>query len=317
MRRLLVASQKGGVGKTTTAINLAAAAALAGRRTALLDADPLASVGACLKLDRANARPAFGRSQSGVLWGDVLPGLDVVSPYSACSFSEDELADGLQQLGRFLERGRYSYLVIDSPPSLWQRSRRLLDAADELILVMRAEPLAFRTLPKYLEQLKAARSPNGRGHLRGILLTLPPGSKPDGPLEAEMKQRFGRRALPVSIPYDAEVSAAQLLGKPAVAYRPGSPGARAFIELAEALQMISRADDVVRSIAGPAPRGPAGDNGPLLKEAADVLRALNLDQAETPVPLHDPAAPIDGQTTQRPVSRIRRWLDRLRVLATS
>ncbi|MBX7103194.1 MAG: ParA family protein [Gemmataceae bacterium] len=314
MRRILIASQKGGVGKTTTAVNLAAAAALVGRRTLLLDADPLSSVGACLKLERSASKPAFPGNPAAAIWSDVLPGLDVVSPYSAGSFSEDELADGLAGMKRLLDRGAYQLLIIDSPPSMWQRSRRLLDAADELILVMRAEPLAFRTLPKYLEQLKAARTPGSPGRLRGILLTAPPGAKPNGAMEKEMKERFGNRALPVTVPFDSEVTQAQLMGKPVVAYRPHSPGANALLELALALQLIGKNDNVARAAAQPAPVFKfAEETRPVLRDAAEVLRELKLPQADDTAAMFDPAAPI-GEQRDRPVSRIRRWLDRLRVL---
>src|SRR5437867_8574044 len=102
VRKLLVASQKSGVGKTTTAVNLAAATALSGARVLLVDADALGSVGAALNLaGHAKRRQLreIGLDLNGTLCCDVVPGLDVLSPYQEGCSSAEDLERVLQLLG--------------------------------------------------------------------------------------------------------------------------------------------------------------------------------------------------------------------------
>ncbi len=164
VRKLLVASQKSGIGKTTTSINLAAAAALAGSRVLLLDADPLSSVSTALHLGSHPFRRPLrqsGLNLPGALACDVLPGLDVLSPYEAGACSDADLDDLLRLLDAPPFRASYGCLVVDSPPFLGANPGQLVGACDGYIVVMRAEPLAHRTLPAFLElvQRRGASGP--------------------------------------------------------------------------------------------------------------------------------------------------------------
>ena len=140
VRKLLVASQKGGVGKTTTSINLAAAAALAGTRVLLLDADPLSSVSTALGLGRHPGRRSLreaGVELPGALVCDVLPGLDVLSPYEAGACSDSDF-DGLLRLLTTLPfRACYGCVVVDAPPFLGANPGQLVGACDGCVVVMR------------------------------------------------------------------------------------------------------------------------------------------------------------------------------------
>jgi chromosome partitioning protein len=253
VRKLLVASQKSGVGKTTTSINLAAAAAAAGARVLLLDADPLSGISQALHLtDFAGRRSlrADGIDLPGVLCPGVLSGLDVLSPYvdGACS---DEQFDELLRLVTSPSSNSYGCLVVDSPPFMGANPGPLLRSCDELVLVMRAEPMAYRTLPAFLELVQRSRREGGGVQMRGILLTLPDGELPGGRWERELRGRFGARILPHVIPYDAEVSKAADGGQIVSHALPDAPAAAGYHALAAALALASDEVPVAAGAAAP------------------------------------------------------------------
>lgn len=258
MRTLLVASQKGGVGKTTTAVNLAALAAKAGGRVLLIDADPLGSVAASLQLSRdPDAARPDGVTGRGAVWSEVLPNLDVICPYPEDDTSDDRLFEFLDALpespvARFFDR-----VVLDAPPMPGPRTKALLMAADELLVVQRAEPMSLRTLPVYLELVREAQRAGGTCRLKGILLTLPPGLPAGGKAEQSLRARF-KGLLPQSIPFDPEINRALVLGRPAVVHSPSCPAAVQYRSLAASLGLVREAvrEKVLVGAGGP-PLSPA------------------------------------------------------------
>ena len=254
MRTLLVASQKGGVGKTTTAVNLAALAAQAGSRVLLVDADPLGSVAASLLLSRdgdPDVRPdspeAEGRDSPrpdgvtgrGALWSGVLRNLDVLSPYPADGTDGEALAEFLDALPDAGLTRSHDLVVIDAPPMMGPRTKALLRAAGEVLVVQRAEPMSFRTLPAYLELVREVKAEGSRVELRGILLTLPAGVALGSPAELAIRQKF-KGLLPQAIPFDAEIDKALLAGQPIVVMRPVGPASRQYRALATSLGLIQQ-----------------------------------------------------------------------------
>ena len=231
MRKMLVASQKGGVGKTTTAINLATAAAQTGVPVLLVDTDPLASVAASLNLAAHpytdNLRD-LGFDLDGTLWQNVIPGLDVVSPAGDGVSFVQEVDVFLRQLASRPGSRRYRWMMIDSPPLIaGDQLHKLLAFSDDLMLIIRAEPMAFRTLPAFLQLIKTVQSHGGTVQMRGILLTMPPGDVAGKGFDVDLRHIFGRYILPQVIPYDEEVSRALLLGKAVIAANPQCAGSRA------------------------------------------------------------------------------------------
>lgn len=288
MRSVLVASQKGGVGKTTTAVNLAALAAAAGSRVALLDADPLGSVAASLQLTRDAADPdpdGNDGADSAAVWSGVAPNLDVVCPYPADDTGEAHLEGYLANLPGSDFAAAHDLLVIDAPPMLGPRLVALLHAADDVLIVLRAEPMGFRTLPAYLELVREVKAAGGTCRLRGILLTLPPGTPAGGPGEAALRAKF-KGILPQTIPYDAEVGRALVLGRPLVEVAPDSPAARPYHQLAASLGLTRAAVPVAAARHAARPE-------PAAEPVESAVRYVEPpDPPEPPEPEKSPANPL-------------------------
>ncbi len=248
MRKLLVASQKGGVGKTTSSMNLAAATAMAGSRVLLLDADPLSSISSSLNLAEHPERKSLRQSGielPGVLVSNVIPGLDVLSPYEDGGCSDDDLDRIFALLAMPGVQQSYGCLVVDTPPFMGANPGQLLGTCDEFVIVMRAEPMAYRTLPAFLELVQRQKTPAGNQaiKMRGILLTLPEGEQSGGRWERELRGRLGSRILPDVVPHDDVVNQTRLFGQIVGHEHRQSPVAQAYHSLAESLGLATDARD--------------------------------------------------------------------------
>jgi len=250
VRKLLVASQKSGVGKTTTSINLGAATAMAGARVLLVEADPLSAISAALNLpqhpDKRQLRAA-GIDLPGVLFCGVIPGLDVFSPYEEGGCSDEDFDRVLQLLGLDAFRESYDCLIVNGPPFLGGRPAELLASCDEFVIVMQAEPLAHRTMPAFLEMVQRSSPSAGRAAtMRGVVLTLPESEAPGGRWERELRGRFGKTVLPSVVPYDEEVGKASLFGHVVAHASPEAPASVAYQEMAGELQLAKGASGAKR-----------------------------------------------------------------------
>jgi chromosome partitioning protein len=236
VRKLLIASQKGGVGKTTTSINLAAATALAGKRILLVDADPLCSVHAALRLDKHDDRISLrdtGLEMHGSICRGLIPGMDVLSPYESGYASEDDLAILLSKLNLPYFQKHYDFMILDAPPFMGMRPRFMFQNCDEYLLVLRAEPMAYRTLPLFLDTVSKIQEEDGPAVFRGVLLTQPSSER----WESDLRRHLGDKALPVSIPNDNEVNRAVELGRALVQMAPESVAAQQYLTLAGNLEL--------------------------------------------------------------------------------
>jgi chromosome partitioning protein len=257
VRKLLVASQKSGVGKTTTSMNLAAAAAINGTRVLLLDADPLSNIGTALNLGEHPHRQSLrqaGIDLPGVLTTNLVPGLDVISPYDEGSCTDEDLDRLLLALSTPSARQCYGCLIVDVPPFMGANPGQLIESCDEYLLVMRAEAMAYRTLPAFLELVQRSSRAGQLIQMRGILLTLPEGEAPGCRWERELRGRFGARILPEVIPHDETIGKALRLGQISSALHPDSPAARQYrqlvakLGLAEELRSPAAAEQITQAL---------------------------------------------------------------------
>ncbi len=240
LRRLMFASQKGGVGKTASAVNVATCLGQAGQRTLVLDTDPIGSVGACFGALIAPGHPGLygiGRWElPDLVLPDVAPGVDLL-PYA-----EDRRPIDLNALHHSLERLRepateqYDFVIVDTRPSVADMTRRLCQVVDEVIVVFQCHPLAYRTLGGILGQLRDARTDGAGARLLGLLLTMVDGRDPRAAqLEGHIRRSLGQALFPISIPLDPMVSEGLMSDRPIVLYLPESPVSQAYQELTQTL----------------------------------------------------------------------------------
>ena len=255
MRKLLIASQKSGVGTTTTAISLAAATARAGARVLLIDADPVGSITATLEAgSHGQRRPLreLGIDLDGSLWCDLLPGLDVLAPYDEGLSANADLEKLLRELNSDRLDQRYRCVLLDCAPFMGDRPRHLLCHCDEFMLVMRAEPVAFRTLPLFFELVRNIQREDGGVALRGILLTFPE----TGRWETDLRRYLGSRAFAQTIPRDAALERGAVL----TADGGDSPARASYLDLVNTLELTASA---------PVLAGKAGRHGVVLNGAGN------------------------------------------------
>lgn len=246
-RILCVANQKGGVGKTTTAVNLAVGLAKGGARTLLIDLDPQCNATSGLGLRPAERHPLLSQTPlREAVKQSTTPGLDVLP--GCRQFDDIQTLDGgdAEQsavLVRHLENGLlnfYDFVLIDCPPSLGQLTRTALSGATEVLMPIQCEYFAMEGLTQMIEVIRDVMRRNPR-RLRfgGILLTMYDHTlELTHEVDAEVREFFGEIVFQTVIPRDVAVSEAPSHGLSVLDYDPRARGARAYAELC--LEVLER-----------------------------------------------------------------------------
>lgn len=243
-RIIAVANQKGGVGKTTTAVNLATAMCAVGKRVLLVDLDSQGNASTGLGIKRAT----ITKSTYDVLFGDVdplsaavetkVPGLSVVPSSLHLAGAEIELVDADRREYRLREALRqpmpFDYILIDCPPSLSLLTLNALVATDAILVPLQCEFYALEGLShlsKTIERVKRHYNPELEIH--GVVLTMyDKRNNLSGMVASDVRKFFGDKVYNTVIPRNVRVSEAPSFGLPAIVYDMTCPGAQAYIHLA-------------------------------------------------------------------------------------
>jgi chromosome partitioning protein len=235
-----VANQKGGVGKTTTAINLAAALAKAGRSALVIDVDPQCNATSGLGVEPAHRHPLVaGRplaesivstSQENLF---ILPGSQSLADADALSASNRQRASTLrQQLAG--ELSGFDYVFLDCPPSLGQLTRAALGASAEVYIPIQCEYFAMEGLSQIIDLARQTKAKeNHRLEIGGLVLTMyDPALDLANEVAGEVRGYFDSSVFQTMIPRDVSISEAPSHGVSVLDYSPRARGAWAYSELA-------------------------------------------------------------------------------------
>ena len=242
---IAVANQKGGVGKTTTAVNLSAALGEMGKKTLLVDADPQGNSSSGVGIDRKHSRKTVYELLIGecgveeILVHTDYQNLDILPSSMNLAAAELELIsqehrEALLKKALLTLREVYDYIIIDCPPSLGIITTNALCAADTLLVPIQCEYYALEGLSQLMNSVRRVkRQYNEQLDLEGVLLTMY-----DGRLNLtqqvveEVKKYFPRKVFKTVIPRTVRLSEAPGFGQPVLYYDKSSRGAQAYGELA-------------------------------------------------------------------------------------
>ncbi len=243
-RVIAIANHKGGVGKTTTAVNLSACIAAAGRQVLLIDLDPQGNATSGLGIDK-NTREltVYDALVDGVALSEVsmdcqMRNLRLVPSNRELVGAEVELVGEEGREFRLREclaplREQYEFVFIDCPPSLSLLTVNGLCAADGVIIPLQCEYYALEGLSELLGTIKLVRDKlNARLRLEGILLTMHQHTNLSSQVIADVRNHMGNKVYETVIPRNVTLSEAPSHGKPVIFYDLQSAGAKAYLSLA-------------------------------------------------------------------------------------
>ena len=248
---IAIINQKGGVGKSTTAINLSAALGETGKQVLLIDLDPQGNSSSGLGVEKNRVSRCIYDALlndiplTDIIIPDVSKGLDVVPATINLAGAEVVLVSEMARENRLKDaigpmRGRYDYVFIDCPPSLGLLTINALVAADKLLIPIQCEFYALEGVTKLLDSMKRVKSRlNPSLDIYGVLLTMSDNRTTlSRQVSDEVRRYFGKIVFETSIPRTVKLSEAPSFGQPITQYDPTGKGAQSYINLAK--EVISR-----------------------------------------------------------------------------
>lgn len=247
---IAIINQKGGVGKSTTAINLAASLGELGKQVLLVDLDPQGNSSSGLGIEKSLVNYCVydvllsDIPIENVIIPDICPDVDIVPATINLAGAEVELVSEMSRENRLKDslgpiRGKYDYVLIDCPPSLGLLTINALVAADKLLIPIQCEFYALEGVTKLLESMKRVKSRlNPTLDIYGVLLTMYNNTTLSKQVADEVKNYFGKLVFNSFIPRNVKLSEAPSFGQPITEYDPRGKGAIAYMELAK--EVINR-----------------------------------------------------------------------------
>ena len=242
-----ITNQKGGVGKTTTAVNLSACLAKKGQRVLLFDLDPQSNASSSLGSPSSesslyNLLISDDNPKPDLLQDTDIKGLMVFPSSSDLAGAEVELADVFDRIGRLQRiidffQNDFDFIIIDCPPSLGFLTLNALNASDELLIPMQAEYFALEGLARLMKTIERISSSNDftkKPKIGGIILTMfDTRTNLSRQVSDEVKSHVSDLLYEVKIPRNIRLAEAPSHGMPVITYDPFSQGAKAYFSLTE------------------------------------------------------------------------------------